>query len=78
LIHEIIVYIRCGRSFSLVLSKSGNLYGFGYKRCGHIGRGNAINQLTPIIRTDTKIKEIALNRSRIFLVAKDDNDYCYA
>ncbi len=43
-----VVQIVCGRGHSLVLTKSGELYGFGYNKGGQIGCGNTRNQFTPI------------------------------
>ncbi len=43
-----IVKISCGGHHSLVLTKSGGLYGFGYNANGEIGCGNNTNQLKPI------------------------------
>jgi RCC1 and BTB domain-containing protein len=48
LLNEIVVQIVCGYFQSFVLTKSGDLKGFGYNRFGVIGCGNNINQLIPI------------------------------
>jgi RCC1 and BTB domain-containing protein len=48
LLNEIVVQIVCGSCHSFVLTKSGDLYGFGYNGEGRIGCGNTTNQLKPI------------------------------
>jgi RCC1 and BTB domain-containing protein len=48
LLNERVVEIVCARSQSFVLTKSGDLYGFGCNDDGCIGCGNTTNQLTPI------------------------------
>jgi RCC1 and BTB domain-containing protein len=48
LINKEIIDIKCGSNHSFVLTKSGDLYGFGFNSVGHIGCGNTITQTTPI------------------------------
>jgi alpha-tubulin suppressor-like RCC1 family protein len=48
LIHENITQIMCGYNHSFVITKCGELYGFGYNYEGEIGCGYDKNQLTPI------------------------------
>jgi RCC1 and BTB domain-containing protein len=48
LLNEIVVQIVCGYCQSFVLTKCGDLYGFGYNGEGRIGCGNNTNQLKPI------------------------------
>jgi RCC1 and BTB domain-containing protein len=48
LIDKNLIQIVCGSNHSLVLTKSGELYGFGFNYYGQIGCGNTRNQLTPI------------------------------
>jgi RCC1 and BTB domain-containing protein len=47
-IYEKVVQISCGSDHSLLLTKSGDLYGFGRNKYGQIGCGNNINQWEPI------------------------------
>jgi RCC1 and BTB domain-containing protein len=48
LLNEMVVQIACGYYQSFVLTKSGDLYGFGNNSEGRIGCGNNTNQLKPI------------------------------
>jgi RCC1 and BTB domain-containing protein len=48
LLNEIVVKIVCAYYQSFVLTKSGDLYGFGYNDYGQIGCGNNTNQSKPI------------------------------
>jgi RCC1 and BTB domain-containing protein len=61
-IYEKVVQISCGCNHSLLLTKSGDLYGFGHNRYGEIGCGNNKNQWEPIkinIINEEKIISIA-------------------
>jgi hypothetical protein len=44
---EEIVEICCGGHHNLVLTKSGELYGWGHNDCGQVGNGTIYNQLIP-------------------------------
>jgi alpha-tubulin suppressor-like RCC1 family protein len=46
--YENVVQIVCSSVHSLVLTKSSNLYGFGYNEDGRVGCANNTNQLIPI------------------------------
>ncbi len=48
LLNEIVVQISCGFWHSSVLTKCGDLFGFGRNDFGYIGCGNNTNQLKPI------------------------------
>jgi RCC1 and BTB domain-containing protein len=66
LLDKNVVQIVCGYYHSLVLTKSGDLYGFGNNSYGEIGCGNNTNQLTPI-------KIIGFNSEKIVSIACGDN-----
>jgi RCC1 and BTB domain-containing protein len=62
LLNEIVVQIACANCHSFVLTKSGDLFGFGYNGEGRIGCGNNTNQLKPI-------KTYGFNNEKIVSIA---------
>ncbi len=76
LFNEEVIQISCGYWHSLVLTKCGHLYSFGYNDEGLLGCGNTTNQLKPIkicgFRYE-KIVEICCGASHSLLLTEMGN-----
>jgi alpha-tubulin suppressor-like RCC1 family protein len=72
-----ITKISCGSHHSLLLSKDGNIYSFGYNEFGQIGNNNLRNQLIPRkISFSVKFIDIASHfRYNISIALSDNNIY---
>ncbi len=73
-----ITKISCGSSYSLLLSKNGNIYSFGYNKFGQIGNNNLRNQLIPQkISSSVKFIDIASHFRYDISIALSDNNIYY-
>jgi alpha-tubulin suppressor-like RCC1 family protein len=73
-----ITKISCGSHHSLLLSKDGNIYSFGYNKFGQIGNNNLRNQLIPQkISSSLKFIDIASHFLYDISIALSVNNICY-
>jgi RCC1 and BTB domain-containing protein len=70
--------IICGQSHSLLLSSVGDIYAFGYNRCGQIGDGNTNNLSNPFkIINSNKFVDIASSTLSNISIAETQNGSCF-
>jgi hypothetical protein len=66
--------ISCGSLHSLLLSRDGYFYVFGYNKCGHLGNYKEENELSPQrIKTETKFVDISSHWNNFISIALSQN-----
>jgi alpha-tubulin suppressor-like RCC1 family protein len=70
--------ISCGLYHSLLLSSDGNIYAFGWNKCGELGNQKEENELSPQrIKTETKFIDISSRWNEYISIGLSQDGICY-